>query len=58
MPRPDAWGAAYMAWLPDPDILDKHRAELAKELEATADSLRAEHPGLDGHLRGSRWPIR
>lgn len=46
MPQPDAWGAAYMAWLPDPDILDKHRAELAKELEATADSLRAEHPGL------------
>ncbi|NMA78878.1 MAG: universal stress protein [Actinomycetales bacterium] len=46
MPRPDAWGQAYMAWLPDPDILEKHRAELETELETLAQSLRTEHAGL------------
>lgn len=46
MPRPDAWGQAYMAWLPDPGILDRHREELAKELEVFAQKLRAQHPEL------------
>ena len=46
MPRPDAWGQAYMAWLPDPGILDRHREELTKELEVFAEKLRAQHPEL------------
>ena len=46
MPRPDAWGTAYMAWLPDANILEKHRQELAKELEVLIESLRGAHPDL------------
>lgn len=46
MPRPDAWGTAYMAWLPDANILEKHQQELAKELEVIVESLRTAHPDL------------
>lgn len=46
MPRPDAWGTAYMAWLPDANILEKHQHELAKELEVVIESLREAHPDL------------
>lgn len=46
MPRPDAWGTAYMAWLPDANILEKYRQELAKELEVLVESLRESHPDL------------
>lgn len=46
MPRPDAWGTAYMAWLPDANILEKHQQELTKELEVLVESLRQAHPEL------------
>lgn len=46
MPLLDDWGGASMAWLPDPDLLERHRAELATLLEADADQLRSEFPNL------------
>jgi nucleotide-binding universal stress UspA family protein len=46
MPLLDDWGGASMAWLPDPDLLERHRTELAAQLEADADALRAEFPHL------------
>lgn len=46
MPRPDAWGTAYMAWLPDANILERHQQELAKELDEVIESLRESYPDL------------
>lgn len=40
------WGGSSMAWLPDPELLEKHRRDLAQQLEADAAALRAEHPDL------------
>ena len=40
------WGGASMAWLPDPDLMDRHRRELETRLEEEAAALRAEHPDL------------
>lgn len=46
MPLLDDWGGSSMAWLPDPELLERHRRELAGQLETDADHLRAEFPGL------------
>lgn len=46
MTLPDAWGGSYMAWLPDPDILERQRTQLAAELEEDAAALRQAHPDL------------
>ncbi|MGP9536586.1 universal stress protein [Brachybacterium sp. AOP43-C2-M15] len=46
MPMPESWGSSYMAWLPDPDLLERHRAELAEGLEADAQDLRTRYPEL------------
>jgi len=40
------WGGASMYWMPDPELLERHQSELGAQLEADAESLRAEHPGL------------
>src|SRR5699024_6772050 len=40
------WGGSSMSWMPDPELMERHRRELAAQLEADADALRAEHPGL------------
>ena len=46
MPLLEDWGGASMAWLPDPDLLERHRRELADQLEADAETLRGEFPEL------------
>lgn len=40
------WGGSSMAWLPDPELLERHRRDLESQLEAEAAALRAEHPDL------------
>ncbi len=40
------WGGSSMSWMPDPELMERHRRELAAQLEADAEALRAEHPGL------------
>src|SRR5699024_3841341 len=40
------WGGSSMSWMPDPEPMGRHRRELAAQLEADAEALRAEHPGL------------
>lgn len=40
------WGGASMAWLPDPELLERHRGELGAQLEADATELRTQHPDL------------
>src|SRR5699024_2397101 len=40
------WGGSSMSWMPDPELMERHRRELAAQLEDDADALRAEHPGL------------
>ncbi|WP_241237242.1 universal stress protein [Brachybacterium saurashtrense] len=46
MPLAEDWGGASMSWLPDPDLLERHRRELADQLAQDAEALRAEHPDL------------
>lgn len=40
------WGGSSMVWLPDPELLERHRRELSEQLEADAAELRTEHPEL------------
>ncbi|MDN5899582.1 MAG: universal stress protein [Brachybacterium sp.] len=40
------WGGSSMAWLPDPELMERHRRELGDQLEADAADLRTEHPDL------------
>lgn len=46
IPAFEDWGGASMAWLPDLELLDRHRDQVAAQLEEEAAALRAEHPDL------------
>lgn len=46
MPQLNDWGGSSMAWLPDPELMERHRRELAAQLEADAERLRADFPEL------------
>lgn len=46
MPSLDDWGGASMAWLPDPELVERHYGELETQLETDAEALRAQHPDL------------
>jgi len=46
IPSPDDWGGSYAAWLPDPDVVETHRARAATGLERSLEERRAATPQL------------
>jgi nucleotide-binding universal stress UspA family protein len=46
IPSPDDWGGSYAAWLPDPDVVETHRARAATGLERGLEERREAHPEL------------
>ncbi|WP_122943860.1 universal stress protein [Brachybacterium sp. EE-P12] len=46
IPSPEDWGGSAVAWLPDPEVVETHRAKAAAGLERRLDQLRETHPEL------------